>query len=116
MKFKFKEPKPTPTPTPEPSRKKEKKEEKEEGLSYLEYLAMLAANESDKDVAVKKELRAANAAVDKDTFKSEAPAKTAMSTDTMGADKFLDHVFIYTVVECGGNCNLPFISQKGLKI
>ena len=31
-----------------------------------------------------------NATVDKDTFKSEAPAKTVMSTDTMGADKFLD--------------------------
>ena len=84
------DPDPDPKPTPEPSKKKEKKEEKEEGLSYLEYLAMLAANEADKEEAVEKELRAANAAVDKDTFKSEAPAKTIMSTDTMGADKFLD--------------------------
>ena len=83
-------PTPTPTPTPEPSKKKEKKEEKEEGLSYLEYLAMLAANESDKEDAVEMKMRALNATVDKDTFKSEAPAKTVMSTDTMGADKFLD--------------------------
>ena len=81
---------PTPTPTPEPSKKKEKKEEKEEGLSYLEYLAMLAAKETDKEDAVEMKMRALNATVDKDTFKSEAPAKTIMSTDTMGADKFLD--------------------------
>ena len=83
---------PAPSPSPAPTPKKESKKEKEqkEGISYLEYLAMLAANESDKDVAVEKELRAANATVDKDTFKSEAPSKTVMSTDTMGADKFFD--------------------------
>ena len=85
-------PAPTPTPTPTPTPKKESKKEKEqkEGISYLEYLAMLAAKETDKEDAVEKELRAANAAVDKDTFKSEAPSKTVMSTDTMGADKFFD--------------------------
>lgn len=44
----------------------------------------------DKEDAVEMEMRVANVAVDKDTFKSEAPAKTIMSTDTMGADKFLD--------------------------
>ena len=83
-------PSPTPTPTPTPTPKKESKKEQKEGISYLEYLAMLAAKESDKEDAVEMKMRAANAAVDKDTFKSEAPAKTIMSTDTMGADKFLD--------------------------
>ena len=83
---------PTPTPTPTPTPKKESKKEKEqkEGISYLEYLAMLAAKETDKEDAVEMKMRAVNAAVDKDTFKSEAPSKTVMSTDTMGADKFLD--------------------------
>lgn len=70
------------------STRKAKREKKSSGLSYYEYLAMLAANKknNDSDAAFK----SSEAVIDKDTFKSEAPAQTVMATDTTGADKFLD--------------------------
>lgn len=69
-------PKPKPGPNPNPK----------EQLDY-EVLSLFFGNEkasNTKNVEKKAEI------VDRDTYKSEEPSKTVMSTDTMGSEKFLD--------------------------
>ena len=69
---------------PKPSPEKEDKKESS-NFPYAQYLAIPAASSDARDSKV-----ATNVIVDPDTFKSEAPSKTVMSTNTMGADKFFD--------------------------
>ena len=67
-----------PKPKPDPNPK--------EQLDY-ELLSLLFGNEkasNTKNVEKKAEI------VDRDTYKSEEPSKTVMSTDTLGSEKFLD--------------------------
>ena len=72
---------PTPTPTPTPTPKKESKKEKaEKKHSYI--IPMISDVDSEK--------KGEPAIVDRDTFKSEAPSKTVIVADTIGAKSFFD--------------------------
>ena len=72
---------PAPSPSPAPTPKKESKKEKaEKKHSYI--IPMISDVDSEK--------KGEPAIVDRDTFKSEAPSKTVIAADTIGAKSFFD--------------------------
>ena len=77
---------PSPTPTPSPKKDGDNKQEGPATDWYGEFLKYNAKSEIANDKSAKKP----SEIVDRDTFKSEVPSKTVLSTDVKGAEKFLD--------------------------
>ena len=78
--------KPDPNPKPSPKKDVDNKQEGPATDWYGEFLKYNAKSEIANDKSAKKP----SEIVDRDTFKSEAPAKTVVAADAVGAASFLD--------------------------
>ena len=76
-----------PTPAPSTSKKKEKKDS---DFSYAQYLAMLAANSDNEEDDTSAGLKFSSANIDRDTYKSEVPAKTVIASEMFDRKSFFD--------------------------
>lgn len=76
-----------PTPAPSTSKKKEKKDS---DFSYAQYLAMLAANSDNEEGDTGAGIKFSSANIDRDTYKSEVPAKTVIASEMFDRKSFFD--------------------------
>ena len=76
-------------PTPAPSTS-EKKEKKDRDFYYAQYLAMLAANSDNEEGDTGAGIKFSSANIDRDTYKSEVPAKTVIASEMFDRKSFFD--------------------------